>query len=75
MTNYERHQKAISCLSVTDLIRVYDYVNLLCNLVNQDNEVLDDRMDILYPIDLVLTPLRTEKLCIVTGKQIGRAHV
>ena len=61
--NYIEHSKAISKLSIADIIRAVDYINLLAQFVNKENEILDDTADITAPFNGVIEKLRTAEKC------------
>lgn len=61
--NYVAHKKIMSELSVTDLVRAYDYINTLSQFVPNENEVLDDLREIIEPLEKIINTARTEELC------------
>lgn len=61
--NYKAHCAAISQISIVDIIRAVDYINLLAQFVNDENEILDDLDDITAPFDGVIKALRTGEQC------------
>ena len=61
--NNTDHFKAISKLSITQIIRIVDYINLLASYVNTENGILDDLDDITAPFDDIIGKLRTNETC------------
>jgi len=61
--NYLAHMEAMSDLSVTDLIKVVDYVVSLSQFLTDDNEILDDMDSILEPLNKIISVLKTEESC------------
>jgi len=61
--NYLDHGKAISELSIVSIIHIVDYVELLSQFINDENEVLDDMETILKPFNTVIEKLLTDQLC------------
>jgi len=61
--NYKEHQRVIAELSITDIIHVVDYVNLLSLFLNRNNETLDNKDTILEPLNKVIERLRTDENC------------
>jgi len=62
-SNYADHLKAVSQLSVADIIRTVDYINLLAGFADKNNEVLDDLDNITAPFAGIIEKLRTDEKC------------
>lgn len=61
--NFEEHQKAISELSITHIIKVVDYVDELSTFIPKNNKVLDYLDDIVKPLYEVIDKCRTDEVC------------
>lgn len=61
--NFKKQQEELSSLSITEVIRAYDYINQLSNMVDSNNEVLDDKEEILQPLLRVINNCKVDKTC------------
>ena len=61
--NYSDHFKTVSKLSIADIVRIVDYINLLAGFVDKENEILDNMADIIAPFNDILGKLRTAEQC------------
>lgn len=61
--NYKKEQSIISGLSITDIVKVSDYINELASFIPADNEVLDYLEDIQGPLMDVIKKCKTDKEC------------
>ena len=61
--NYSKHQRALSNLSITDIVKASDYINELATFIPTNNEVLDYLEDIQKPLLEVIRKLQTKKEC------------
>ncbi len=61
--NYIVHKEALSGLSITEIVKAVDYIVMLSQFLNADNEILDDMDSILEPFNTVIKQLRTEEIC------------
>ena len=62
--NNENHRRIMANLSGVEIIRVVDYINLLSQFIDRDNEVLDNLTDVLQPLEDVISKLRmTDQSC------------
>lgn len=61
--NYMDHQQAIAFLSITQIIRITDYLIELSQFVDENNEILDDMEAILQPFHNIITKLRCTEIC------------
>lgn len=61
--NFQKHQEAISGLSVVDITRAVAYINELAELVPQNNEALDYLDCVVEPFVKVQNTLRTDREC------------
>lgn len=61
--NFEDCQNAMKDLSITDIVKVVDYINELSTFIPSNNEVLDYLSDIVEPIVKVIDKCRTDKEC------------
>ena len=68
--NHLTHNKIMASLSVTALIKAVDYITLLSQFINSDNEVLDDINEVLQPLNDVIEKLRTNEDCIHCGNYL-----
>lgn len=65
--NHKAHREAMSDLSVTAIIRAVDYITVLSQFINSNNEVLDELYNMLEPLNSIIEKLRTEKTCVHCG--------
>ena len=61
--SFIEHKDAMQELSITQIIKVVDYVVALSQYINDDNEILDDMDSILEPLYAVIKELRTDEIC------------
>ena len=60
---FEEHQKAISELSIVNIMKAVDYINELSTYINKDNDVLDYLNDVVEPLCKVIDKCRTDEEC------------
>ncbi len=61
--NYIAHKQALSDLSITEVVKAVDYIVMLSQFLDDDNEILDDMDSILEPFYTVIKQLRTDEIC------------
>ena len=61
--NYKEHQRALSDLSITDIVKASDYINELASFIPDNNEVLDCLGSIQEPLLKVIEILQTKEEC------------
>jgi hypothetical protein len=61
--NYTEHWAVVSQLNIADIVKAVDYINLLKQFINKENEVLDNLHDILFPFNNVIDILQADELC------------
>lgn len=61
--NYAAHCAAMSQLSISDIVRAVDYISMLVQLVNEENEILDNLDDITAPFNNIIKILQADELC------------
>lgn len=68
--NYIKQKELIKNLSVTDLIKVVDYVDELASFIPQSNEVLDNLYEYTNPITKIFSAAETDKECPNCGNKL-----
>lgn len=61
--NFKKQFKAIQNLSIVEIVKASDYINLLATFVPENNEVLDNLSDIQEPLLKVIEKCKTDKEC------------
>lgn len=63
MDNFEKQCKEMQNLSIAEIVKASDYINLLAAFVPENNEVLDNLSDIQEPLLKVIKNCKTDKKC------------
>ena len=61
--NFCIHRETMQTISICDVVKVYDYINLISRFIPQENDVLDDIESIQRPLLEIINKLRSEREC------------
>lgn len=61
--NFWECRERVGRLGITNVVRTYDYIYMLSELIDPNNEALDDFHDIIGPLAEVIKECETNKTC------------
>lgn len=61
--NFDKQCEAMQNLSIAEIVKASDYINLLATFVPENNEVLDGLSYVQEPLLKVIKKCRTDKKC------------
>jgi hypothetical protein len=63
-------KERVGRLGITNLVKAYDYIYMLSELIDPNNEILDDLHDVIKPLAETIKECETKKVCPFCGNEL-----